>query len=211
MGHAVNSELMRENQNILNFGTGMSTAEVASTFMEDFVLEELTKEADEELKLILMVKKLDDDIKTILRQVACYNFEKELHNEFREKGHLSHEEIGKLFQKNMSAYMGNFVEQSEGSENWWIYWSHIRYFFYVYSYASGLLISKVMQSKVRENKEFISKVKEFLSAGRSKSPKDIFLDLGIDITKKEFWDSGLSEMEDLLKEIEDLAKKLGKI
>ncbi|MBU1557660.1 M3 family oligoendopeptidase [Patescibacteria group bacterium] len=211
VGHGINNELMREKQNALNFGTPMSTAEVASTFMEDFVLEDILKEADDELRLTIMMDKLNNDISTIFRQVACYKFEQDIHKDFREKGYLSKEEIGKLFQKNMSAYMGDFVEQSEGSENWWVYWSHIRRFFYVYSYASGLLISKSMQNSVKENPEFIEDVKEFLSAGVSDSPKNIFKKMGIDIMDKSFWEKGIKEIETLLKETEDLAKKLGKI
>jgi oligoendopeptidase F len=111
----------------------------------------------------------------------------------------------------MSAYMGDYVEQSPGSENWWIYWSHIRSFFYVYSYASGLLISKSLQYSVKDNPQFIKKVKEFLSAGLSDSPKNIFEKLGIDITDKSFWDKGLDEVENLLNETTALAKKLCKI
>jgi len=111
----------------------------------------------------------------------------------------------------MKSYMGNSVECSPGSENWWVYWDHIRKFFYVYSYASGLLISQALQKKVREDHKFIEKVKVFLSAGVSKSPKEIFMDLGIDITKKEFFLSGLEEISELLEKTETLAKKLGKI
>lgn len=210
LGHGINDELMRDAQNALNFGTPTSTAEVASTFMEDFVLQKLMGEADEELKLSIMMYKLNADISTIFRQVACYQFEQELHKTHRGKGYLSYEEIGKIFQKHMKAYMGNAVSQDKGSENWWIYWNHIRTFFYVYSYASGLLISKSMQAAVKENPEFINKVKGFLSAGESESPKNIFKQLGVDITEKSFWDKGLGEVEKLLVETETLAKKLGK-
>ena len=110
----------------------------------------------------------------------------------------------------MERYLGEFVDCSE-CENWWIYWSHIRMYFYVYSYASGLLISKAMQKKVKENPKFIEKVKEFLSAGISDYPKNIFMKMGIDISNKEFWDKGLDEVENLLNETEQLAEKLGKI
>lgn len=211
LGHGVNNELIRNKQNSLNFSTPTSTAEVASTFMEDFVLQNLMKDADDELKLTLMMMKLNEDINTIFRQVAFYNFEWELHSKFRKKGYLGSEEIGKLFRKHMQSYMGNYVEQTEGSQNWWIYVSHFRYFFYVYSYAGGLLISKAMQSSVKANPEFISKVKEFLSAGTSNSPKNIFKDLGIDITDKKFWKTGLSEVNYLLEETENIVKKLGKV
>jgi oligoendopeptidase F len=179
--------------------------------MEDFVLREILRHSDDELRLAIMMTKLNDDVSTVFRQVACYNFETELHSEFRQKGYLSKEEIGKLFKKHMSSYMGDFVEQSEGSENWWVYWSHIRHFFYVYSYASGLLISKSLQSSVKNNPGFILKVKDFLSAGLSDSPRNIFMRLGIDISDREFWGNGLEEVESLLEETTSLARKLRKI
>ena len=211
LGHGINNELIRGKQNSLNFGTPISTAEVASTFMEDFVLQEIVRKADDELRLSIMMMRLNDEVSTIFRQVACYRFEQDLHDQFRQKGYLSKEDIGRLFRKHMASYMGDSVEQSPGSDNWWIYWGHIRSFFYVYSYASGLLISKSLQNSVKEDPRFIGKVKEFLSAGLSDSPKNIFLKLGIDITDKRFWDRGIEEVETLLNETIHLAEKLGKI
>lgn len=211
LGHGINNELVKRKQHALDFGAPTSTAEVASTFMEDFVLDEILREADDELRLAIMMQKLNDDVSSIFRQAACYRFEQELHAEFRRKGFLSKAEIGRLFQKHMAAYMGGSVEQSPGSENWWVYWSHIRYFFYVYSYASGLLISKSLQHSVKNEPMFIGKVKEFLSAGLSDSPKNIFAKLNIDISDRRFWNKGLDEVEKLLDETEGLAKRLGKI
>jgi oligoendopeptidase F len=211
VGHGINNELIKQKQNAINFGTPTSTAEVASTFMEDFALQELLAKSDEETKFSLMMNKLNDDVSTIYRQVACYLFEQELHGKFCSVGYLPKETIGEIFQRHMSAYMGEAVELSEGSENWWVYWSHIRNFFYVYSYASGLLISKALQNKVKQDHTFIDKVKYFLSAGTSEAPQVIFQNLGIDITDANFWNAGLSEVDKLLTETEELAKKLGKI
>ena len=211
MGHGINSVLVNRTQNSLNTDTPTFTAEVASTFMEDFVMEEIIKEADDEAKLVLMMMKLNSDVSSIQRQVACYQFERELHDQFRQKGYLAKEAIGEIFQKHMAAYMGDYVEQSEGSENWWVYWSHVRTFFYVYSYAGGLLISKALQKYVKEDPAFINEVKKFLSAGSVDSPKNTFMQLGIDINDKEFWNKGLEEVESLLEETRELAQKLGKI
>jgi oligoendopeptidase F len=211
LGHGINDELMKEKQNALNFKTSHATAEVASTFMEDFVLQEITKQANDELRLAIIMMRLNDAVFTIFRQAACYKFEQELHKNFRGKGYLSKKEIGELFQKHMSSYMGDFVEQSHGSENWWVFWSHIRNFFYNYSYASGLLISKSLQNSVKNNPKFIDSIKNFLSVGASDSPKNIFKKLGINITDKTFWEKGINEIENLLKEATKLAKKLRKI
>lgn len=210
-GHGIHFELSKMHQNALNFGTSIATTEVASTFMEDFVFKELKETLNENLKLSLMMMKLNEDINTIFRQIAFYNFERELHEKFRMTGYLSKEEIGKIFQKHMASYMGRFVEQSPGSQNWWVYVSHFRDFFYVYSYASGLLISKSLQSSVKSDPKFINKVKEFLSTGLSDSPKNIFSNLGVDITDRKFWERGINEVDTLLKDTEILAKKLGKI
>ncbi len=211
LGHGIHFELAKNAQNALNFGTTIATTEVASTFTEDFVLEQLKKDADDELRLSLMMMKLNDEASTIFRQVAFYAFEKELHSEFRKIGYLSKEAIGEIFQKHMISYMGDYVEQSKGSENWWTYVGHFRNFFYVYSYASGLLISKSLQASVKKDPKFILKVKDFLKAGVSDSPRNIFMKLGVDITNGKFWYTGLSEVATLLQQTEDLAKRLGKI
>ncbi len=211
LGHGINNELIREKVHALDFGTPLSTAEVASTFMEDFVLEELLLEADDESRLALMMTKLGDDVSTIFRQVASYRLEIELHQEFGKAGYLSKDEIGKIFLKHMASYMGDAVLLSPGSENWWLYWDHLRRFFYNYSYANGLLISKALQKSVRQDPAFINKVKEFLSAGLSDSPQNIFGNLGINIQNRKFWEEGLQEVRTLLDNATELAVKLGRI
>lgn len=212
VGHGINDELMKKSKHpALYFYTPLSTAEVASTFIEDFVLEKLLGKADPELSLALHMNRLNDEVSTIFRQVAAYRFEKELHETFRKTGYVAKEDIGKIFSKHMQAYMGPYVDQPQGVENLWVYWSHFRNFFYVYSYASGLLISKALQAKVKSDKNFIKNIKKFLATGGAESPKDIFSKLGIDITDKKFWQSGLNEIKQSLKETEKTAKNLGKI
>lgn len=207
-GHAIHHEMSKKQKALLQ-NISKATAEVASTFMEGFALDKILGNVDEATKLALLVSQLDAHIGAIHRQVALYNFETELHASFRRKLNLSQKEIGQLFQKHMSSYMGDAVKMDKGSENWWVYWTHIRLFFYVYSYASGHLISTSMRHMVKEDKTFINKVKGFLSAGQSKSTRDIFMDMGIDIANPEFWKEGLAEIEAQLNEAEKLAKKLG--
>ena len=211
LGHGVNNELIKQKQGAYYFGTPLSTAEVASTFMEDFVFQELLQGVTPEERLALLFEKLDGVIATTFRQVACYQFEKEMHATFREKGYLSADEIGGIFKKYMTGYLGDSIEFSPENENWWIYWGHIRRYFYVYSYASGLLISMGLQRKVRENPAFIKEVKEFMSAGMSDTPENIFARCGIDITDKTFWEEGVAEIRVLLDEAKKLAGELGRI
>ena len=194
-GHGIHSELVRE-QNSLNTDYSTALAEVASTFFEDFALEEILNSTDDkDFIKSLKHESMNQTISTIFRQVAFYNFEKELHKTFREKGYLSHEEISDIFVKHMKSYLGDAVDVDDSMRYGWIYVSHFRRFFYVYTYASGLLVSKYLQSKVREDKEFVNKFKDFLKAGSSKSVKDIFLDMGVDISKREFWEEGVTAIK----------------
>lgn len=211
LGHGVNHVLMQRNCSELNYTSSKSTAEVASTFFEDFAIEEIAEGLSQEDRLTIMIKKLDGDVASIFRQIAFYKFEQELHVIAKEKGYLSEKEIGELFIKHMKSYLGDAVSYEEGCENWWEYVGHFRYFFYVYSYASGLLVSKALQDMVKENHGNINLVKDFLSKGGEMSPLDIFKSLGLDVTTKEFWNKGIAKVEKLLDETEELAKKLGKI
>jgi oligoendopeptidase F len=108
----------------------------------------------------------------------------------------------------MMEYVGEYVNNDNGSELDWVHLLHLRLIFYTYSYASGLLISKSLQKMVKSDKSKIETVKEFLRTGSSKSPIDIFADMKIDITDKEFWLKGLDEVDDLLKEAERLADRV---
>lgn len=209
LGHGINGILMKELKGIY-YDMPKSTAEVASTFFEGFVFQKLLDEADPETKLSLLIDRVGGELSTIIRQIACYQFELDLHNAHREKRYLSSEDIGEIFVKDMEAYMGEAVEQSELTKNWWVHWPHIRYFFYVYSYASGLLISKGLQAKVKQNHSFIEQVKDFLKSGASDNTRNIFAKTGIELNT-EFWNQGLDELEADLNEAEKIAQDLGKI
>ena len=205
-GHGIHFSMSRKAQGAINCSCPTSVAEVASTFFEDFVLEDILKsENNEDFKFSVKMEKLNDDTSTIFRQVAAYKFEQELHKKFREEGFLSKEIIAEIFSKHMAAYCGDTVDIDESMKLGWIHWSHFRSPFYVYSYASGLLISKGLQSLVREDPKNIEKVKEFLKSGSTLSPKDVFMKMGIDITKKEFWERGIKEIE---RELELLEKSI---
>jgi len=203
-GHAIHS-ILSQKQSELNSGHPTSLAEVASTFFEDFVLEKILERTDDKDVLLgILDNKLNGDISSIFRQIAFYNFEKELHSTHREKGFVPKEEISQIFCKHMKAYLGDTVEEDESMRNGWIYVSHFRRFFYVYSYASGLLISKALQEMVKQDPKNISFVKAFLESGGSKSAKVLFKEMGIDISKEEIWKKGINEVKYLLDKLNNI-------
>ena len=210
-GHGINNEFMKRKNNALNFDVPCFMAEVSSKLMEAMLFDEILAEEDEELRLAAMMMKLNDQITHVFSSAVRNRFESEMHYSFREKGYLSKEEIGKLYKKYAIQYMGDAVEQTPGSENWWMHISHLRRFFYNYQYSAGILLAEALKSNLKKDSKFIEQIKEFLSVGSEKSPADIFRNFGIDISTKSFWNKGIDEIEDLLFETEKLAKKMGKI
>jgi len=211
MGHGIHAMKART-ENALNYDHPMCTAEVASTFCEDFVLDELREVlTDDEEVLTLMMIQLEDKVTTIFRQIAGYRFEQELHREFRTKGYLTYKEIGALFNKNMKAYTGSSITFDENSARGWIYWSHFRTPFYVFAYAMALLVAQYARKNFLENPDYLQKINEFYSTGSSSDPAEIFAQLGLDVNSTSSWQEGIDEIKVLLKEAKKLAKKLGKI
>ncbi|MFA6338871.1 MAG: M3 family oligoendopeptidase [Candidatus Paceibacterota bacterium] len=206
MGHAIHAELSKS-QPILYQGHTISVAEVASTLFENFVFDEIFETLSEKEKIVAMHDRLNDDIATIFRQIACFNFELELHTKIREKGALPKEEIASLMNIHMKKYLGPSVDLTKEDGYFFVWWSHIRNFFYVYSYAYGQLISKSLYAEYKKDPKFIEKIKQFLSAGGSKSPEQIFKEVGIDTTNPNFFESGLKQIEEDIKKLEKLTAK----
>lgn len=203
MGHAIHTELSKE-QPVFYRKYSISTAEVASTFFEQLVQNKIEEKLNKEEKIIFLHNKILGDISTVFRQIACFNFENELHLMIRKEGQVSKTEISKLMVKHLKAYLGNSFDLKEDDGFNFVSWSHIRSFFYVYSYAYGQIISKSLLSKWQEDKNFKTKIEEFLKAGRSKSPEDIFKSIGINTKDPEFFIKGIKSIQNDIKKLEKI-------
>lgn len=206
MGHAIHSELSKS-QPVLYQRYTTSVAEVASTLFECFAFDHVFETLTPEEKIIALHDRLQDDIQTIFRQIACFNFELDLHNKIREHGSQSKESIATLMNKHMQDYLGPVFDLTEKDGHFFVSWSHIRKFFYVYSYAYGQLISKALYENYKKDKNYLEKIETFLSAGGSKSPKDIFKSIGIDTGNPNFFVKGLESVERDIEKLEKLTEK----
>ena len=206
MGHAIHTEYAKKNIPLYQDYT-ISAAEVASTFFENIIFEDIFEKLSDSEKIVALHDRLQDYVSTVFRQIGCFNFELDLHTELRAKGSLSAAEIAAIHNKNMSAYLGKAVVVKENDGYMFVDWSHIRSFFYVYSYAYGILISRAMYEKYKEDKTYIEKVKQFMIFGGSMSPDDIFKSIGIDTTKSEFFEQGLQSIKKDIERLEKLTKK----
>ena len=81
----------------------------------------------------------------------------------------------------------------------------VNYSFYVFTYAFGELLALSIYAKYKkEGQKFVSSYIKALSLGGSKSPQEITKAMGIDITKKSFWQEGLNLLNEEVSEFERL-------
>lgn len=69
-----------------------------------------------------------------------------------------------------------------------------------------MIISRALYETWKKDHVFKVKIEQFLSAGNSMSPKDIFKSIGIK-TDKAFFEAGLKAIEADIDRLEKLAKK----
>jgi oligoendopeptidase F len=205
MGHAIHSELSKS-QPVFYEEYVIPVAETASTFFEQLVFTKIFETLNNKDKIVALHDKIQGDIETIFRQIAAFNFETELHNSIRAKGSLSSDEIGELHNKHMKTYLGPVFKMQKIDGLAFVTWSHFRRFFYVYAYSYGQIISRALNVEYKKDKNFGKKIKQFLSAGGSKSPDDIFKDIGINTTKPNFFKNALFSIEEDIKKLEELTK-----
>lgn len=194
MGHAVHAERAKTQRPFYQ-GHTTSVAEVASTFFEAAAFDALAQTLNKKERVIALHDKLQDDISTVFRQIAFFNFEFELHKTVRAKGLVTKEEIAALLNKHTAAYMGKAVELMPDDGYFFVTVSHFRRFFYVYSYAFGQLVSRALFERVKKDPKFIEKVDLFLTAGSSMSPEDIFAQCDLNLRSTKVFLEGLKGIE----------------
>lgn len=205
MGHAIHSERSKTQPPIYD-GYSTTTAETASTLFEGLAQQRLIDALPESQKLNMLNQRIGEAIATICRQIAFFNFEKELHETIRAEGAMTWQEMAKLFQKHVKAYMGPAVDVTEEDGLSFVYVGHFRNFFYVYTYAYGELMSNIMTQKYKENPDFVEKIDAFLTAGGSDTVENIFKSIGINANKTETFLESLKTLEQDIKEFEKLIK-----
>ena len=96
LGHGVH-QVLAAPQGALMASTPLTLAETASVFGEMLTFRALLAETtDRTQRKAMLAAKVEDMINTVVRQIAFYSFERQLHTE-RRQGELTAERIGELW------------------------------------------------------------------------------------------------------------------
>jgi oligoendopeptidase F len=204
LGHGVHQVLAAPN-GALMAPTPLTLAETASVFGEMLTFKKLlagTKDAKQ--RHAMLVGKVEDMINTVVRQIAFYTFERNVHSE-RRSGELTAERMGQIWLEVQAESLGPAIELKAGYETFWTYIPHfIHSPFYVYAYAFGdCLVNSLYAVYERAEEGFAERYLEMLAAGGTKHHSELLKPFGLDARDPAFWGGGLKVIEGMIDELEE--------
>jgi len=211
LGHGVHMLLTTQAQTLSNMYPPLTTSEMASTFAEMMVFQDLlARESDDEVKLGMLVGKIEDTMATVFRQTAMNRFEEAYHTARRTEGELRHERLSELWLATQRQQFGGSVTLREQYGVWWSYIPHFLHTpGYVYAYAFGeLLVLALFNLYQQQGNAFMLNYESLLAAGDSANPDELLARIGVDLNDPNFWQEGLKAFEALLVQEAELAKRL---
>ena len=209
LGHAIHHYNIQQNQTMVNIGSSLPVAEIASVFNEMITFDYLMKQdLSKEEKKILLANHIESNFATSHRQNAFYHFEKRLHNLMKEKLPTA-QDYKDIFVEEMEKMFGNSVTNIK--EDYANYWSVISHFihvpFYVYAYnMSNLLVIALYQMYLDQQEKFVPKFINLLSVGTSRTPAEMLAEMEIDLDDPSFWQKGIDYLSARIDELEELMK-----
>jgi len=140
--------------------------------------------------------------------VAMNRFEDRIHTERREEGELPAERFSEHWMATQEAMFEGSVTLGDHYRHWWSYVPHFLHTpGYVYAYAFGELLVLALYARYETSEGgFADDYLDLLRAGGSDWPDELVGRLGVDLEDEDFWERGLSQIEDLIDEAESLAE-----
>jgi oligoendopeptidase F len=207
LGHAIHDYLLSRTQKPSNCEVGSCAAETGSIFGELLLTERMLKSSktNEEKQAILAI--ILDEFGSAAFQVSARVFlEQKIYDLIKEGRFLDGEAIAKLWVEARTRLCGDAVDWLDCMKWEWTktphyYMANYRFYNYPYVFAQ-LYVFALYRLYKEEGKSFTPKLKALLSAGSSKSPRELAAELGYDITTEEFWQKGMRQAEEFINLLE---------
>lgn len=196
LGHAFHNRQI-ENNRPLNQDYPMPVAETASTFNEVHLGQAALKDATGEERLNLLENDLKEQTQCIVDIYSRYLFETAVFEQSQQK-FLMADDLKELMLDAQNKAYGDGLDENYMHPYMWACKSH--YYseglsFYNFPYAFGNLFAMGLYSLfLKEGDAFVEKYKAMLAATPCCTIEEAGAMMGIDLTKKAFWEDGLSQI-----------------
>lgn len=213
LGHAMHSYLTNKNQHYATSGYTIFTAEIASTFNENLLMEYMLKnEKDDMYKLFILDAYLDQVRGTLYRQTLFAEFELAMHEKVESGSSLTSDWLNNKYLELTREYYGHnsgVCEVDDYIQSEWSKIPHFYYNFYVFQYSTGIISSMALADMILKggDKERDAYLDLLRSGGKDYSI-NLLKKAGVDMTVKEPYDKAFSRFSYLVNEMEKIMNKL---
>jgi oligoendopeptidase F len=204
LGHAVHGVLAGQAQGPLMANPPIAFCETASVFGEmtafTFLRGQLAAHGDTAALLNLLMRKIEEMLNTVVRQIGFPNFERRLHG--MDAAYASWSDPVKRSTEDLDAIWLTTLKELYGeegdvftyahAEHQWAYISHFHSPFYVYGYTFGELLTQSLYAKQKDlGDRFEPLYLDLLRAGGTKDAVQLLAPFGLDPTSDAFWSDGI--------------------
>ena len=203
LGHGVHQVLAGPRGHLLA-DTPLTLAETASVFGEMLTFRAMLDAApDMKRRKTLLANKVEDMLNTVVRQIAFYEFERQVHDE-RKDGELAAERLAEIWMQVQRDSLGPAITFDDDYKCYWAYIPHFVHTpFYVYAYAFGdCLVNSLYAVYQDAHHGFVEKYLDMLRAGGTLRHKELLAPFGLDASDPDFWGKGLDVISGLIDELE---------
>jgi oligoendopeptidase F len=205
LGHGVH-QVLAGGQGYLMADTPLTLAETASVFGEMLTFRALLAgESDPRRRRIMLARKVEDMLNTVVRQIAFATFEERVHDERRE-AELTPARLSEIWLDVQRESLGPALDLNGVYRHYWEYIPHfIHTPFYVYAYAFGdCLVNSLYAVYEEAHQGFAERYLAMLRAGGTLRHKELLAPFGLDASDPAFWSKGLGVIAGFIDEIEAL-------
>ena len=208
-GHLMHSWYSQEAQPYPTAGYAIFVAEVASTVNQVMFFKHLIAEApNDEVRLSLLGRFLEEMRTTVFRQVMFAEFELAMH-EMAERGEpLTGDSLTAVYGDLLKRYHGDGQGVMKIDDLYAVEWAsvpHFHYDFYVYQYATSYVASVALVEAILEDRPgTLDRYRAFLKSGSTKPPVELLQDAGVDMTSPEPIRAAMRAMNQVMDQIEEI-------
>ncbi len=198
LGHAYHGDRIFK-ESILNASYTMPVAETASTLCETIVKKAALNDAKGDEQLFILEQSLMGTTQVIVDIMSRFIFEKNVF-EARKKTPLSAKRLKSMMVEAQKEAYGDGLDQENLHPYMWVNKGH--YYrgslsFYNFPYAFGLLFAKGIYAQYqKKGASFVEDIDTLLQKTGKMTVEDVAQLIGVDVTKRAFWDESLNVIKE---------------
>ena len=216
LGHTMHSMLSTKNQPYSISSYTIFVAEVASTFNERLLLDNMLKNtSDSKEKIALIEQAIGGIVGTYYIQTLFADYEYQAHQIVENGGAITSDVLNNIMNNLFAEYFGDELTMDELQK---IIWARIPHFYnspyYVYQYATSFASSANLYDRITSSKYSLEEREQakidylnLLKSGGNDHPMNQLKKAGVDLSKKDTFNAVATEFDRLLDLLEEELKK----